>query len=64
MPSLYLIEFEQSERDGMRQTTVRIFDPTAPEETKVLAETVYQGSPPGLSFQIGETFTVLRLHGR
>lgn len=59
---MYLIEFEESQREGQKQTVVRILDPTADTEAeKLLAETVYNGAPPGLCFQTGQTFTLLRL---
>ena len=59
---MYLIEFEESEKDGRTYTAVRILDPTADDTFgKVIAETVYQGTPPGLCFQAGTTFTALRL---
>ena len=59
---MYLIEFEESQREGQKQTVVRILDPTADTEAaKLIAETVYQGSPPGLCFQTGTTFALLRV---
>lgn len=58
---MYLVEFEESMKDNRAQTVVRIIDPTADPPGQVIAETVYLGSPPGLCFQTGTTFTVLRL---
>jgi len=59
---MYLIEFEESIKDGQKQTAVRILDPTADSESgKIIAETVYLGAPPGLCFQAGQTFTALRI---
>lgn len=59
---MYLIEFEECERDGQKQTVVRILDLAVENpEGRLLGETVYLGSPPGLCFQIGVDFTALRV---
>ena len=64
---MYLIEFEESEHISgttrQLKTTVRLAKHTG-GQLQVLAETVYDGAPPGLSFQDGQSFAMLRLLGR
>ena len=59
---MYLIEFEECVKDNQKQTAVRILDPAADDKyAQIIAETMYLGSPPGLCFQTGETFSLLRV---
>ena len=59
---MYIVEFEKSRKDGQDITRVQLIDPTANDhESKIIAETVYLGEPPNLTFQAGATFAAIKL---
>lgn len=59
---MYIVEFERSRQDGKDMTRVLLLDPTADEcQDKIITETVYTGDPPGLTFQTGVDFAVVKL---